>query len=205
MDMGCGCGVISFGILLLHRKKQLRVTGVEICRELAEMAKDNALNLGLQEAFEVIEGDIKCLTRDSSLAQSFDSVVCNPPYRKRESGRTSPSSLKNLAHFEGETTLADFIKAGTYFLKTRGRFYLSWGSERLVELMVELRRHRLEPKRLMCVHGHLDNPCRIVLIECVKNGAPALIIEPPLILYEGSKGENIPHERAVKFCPFIKK
>ncbi len=183
----------------------MHITGVEKVEEMVDMAEENARGLGLSACFEVIHADIREIIKGAVLkAETFDRVVCNPPYRKESRGRISPYHLKNLAHFQGETTVEDFIRAGVYCVKNRGKFYVSYASEGLAELFSLLKRHRAEPKRMRFVHGHRDNPSKVVLVEAVKNGKQGLIVEPPLILYRGNKGENIPEEDALSFCPFLK-
>ncbi len=204
LDLGCGCGVISFGILLRQSKRKLHITGVERVEEVAEMARENARRLGVLPFFKVICNDVREIIKGSVLRpESFDRIVCNPPYRRKDSGRLSPHDLKNLARFQGETTLEDFIKTGAYYVKNRGKLYCSYISEGIVHLFSTLRKFRMEPKRIRFVHGHINNPSRIVLVETVKNGNPGLIVEPPLILYKGEK-TNIYEDEALTFCPFLK-
>ena len=48
--------------------------------------------------------------------------------------------------------------------------------ERLPDLIVELRRNRIEPKRMQLVHTSLDKPAKMVLLEAVKDGGKQLTV-----------------------------
>jgi tRNA1Val (adenine37-N6)-methyltransferase len=58
--------------------------------------------------------------------------------------------------------------------------------ERLAELLVEMRRLQLEPKRLRLVHPRAGEPANLLLIEGRKLGKPGLEVAPPLFVYQGS-------------------
>ena len=59
---------------------------------------------------------------DHFMPEGFDVVICNPPYRRPNSGRLSPSSEKQIARHEMKGTLDDFIRAAAFLLTMKGRF-----------------------------------------------------------------------------------
>ena len=133
----------------------------------------------------------------------FDFATANPPYRTTYSGRNCPEPSRQASRFEGEASLEDFVACAARCLRTRGKFGIVFLPERLVELVGLLRRHGLEPKRLRMVHGRVGGPARIVLMESVRAGKPSLIVEPPLILYEGEGEAARLTKNALQFCPFL--
>ncbi|MFH2099869.1 MAG: SAM-dependent methyltransferase, partial [Pseudomonadota bacterium] len=56
--------------------------------------------------------------------------------------------------------------------------------QRLTDLFFTLRQARLEPRRLRLIHTRALDPARLALVEAVKNAAPGLSVDPPLVLYE---------------------
>lgn len=56
--------------------------------------------------------------------------------------------------------------------------------DRLAELVVTLKKYRLEPKRMRFVHSRKGDKATMVLIEAVKSGGSELIVEPPLYVYK---------------------
>ena len=202
LDLGCGCGVVGFGLLLLHEGKHIRVTGVDVVPEMVEYALENAWMLGLQSGFSAIDLDIKNIrgTRDI-LPESFDQVVVNPPYRKTGEGRCSPKQDKNVACFEQETGLQDFVRAAAYALKNRGRVNFIYPAESGLNLLQSLLEYRLEPKRMLFVHSRRFDPAGFVLLEAVKNGGRGLTVQPPLFLH--TEQGNAYSGEALEFCPFL--
>ena len=204
VDIGCGCGVISFGILLRNMDKDLEVVGIDFDTSMIECATKNAYKLGLHDIFRPILMDIVKVKEARTLApEQFNIAVMNPPYRNLGSGRISPYSLKNKARFEQMALLEDFIKAAKYLVKNRGRLYLVYLCERMSYLFEVLKKYRFEPKRIRFIHGHKQNPSKVFLLEAVKNGSPSLIVEPPLIQYKSKVKENIFTSETLSFCPYV--
>lgn len=72
--------------------------GIELQPRVADMARDSAIQNGLQDKFEVICADVKDI-RSILKAESFDKVLCNPPYftNSGNSGQKSVSDEGNDA------------------------------------------------------------------------------------------------------------
>ena len=78
-------------------------------------------------------------------------------------------------------------------MKDKGRFYMVHRPFRLPEIMCEMCRAKLEPKRMRLVYSRVDKEPSMVLIEGMKNGRPRMQVEAPLIVYEqdGSYTEEL--------------
>ncbi|MFW6415548.1 MAG: methyltransferase, partial [Thermodesulfobacteriota bacterium] len=152
--------------------------------------------------FSAINLDIKNIRKTGDiLPESFDQVVVNPPYRKTAEGRHSSKQDRNVACFEQETGLADFVRAAAYSVKNRGRVNCIYPAESEMNLLQLLLEFRLEPKRMLYVHSRSGDPAGFVLLEAVKNGGRGLTVHPPLFLYSGR--ENAYSGEALEFCPFL--
>ena len=81
--------------------------------------------------------------------------------------------------------LADFVRAGEYLLRHRGRMCLVYPSERAVELFAVMRQYGLEPRRVRFVHSFADAPATLVLAEGIKGARTSLTVLPPLVIYRG--------------------
>lgn len=55
---------------------------------------------------------------------------------------------------------------------------------RLPEILAEMQKQRIEPKRMRLVYPYVHKEPNMVLIEGVKGGRPRMQVEPPLIVYE---------------------
>jgi tRNA1Val (adenine37-N6)-methyltransferase len=126
--------------------------------------------------------DVKHL-RDIFGYMSYDLVVSNPPFRKPATGRLSMGRERAIARHELALKFSDLADAAAYLLKSKGRFFMIYLPERLIEVFETLRRNRLEPKRIRFVHNDPGAESKIVLIEAVRDGKPGIKIERPLYIY----------------------
>lgn len=73
-DIGTGSGAILLS--LLHYRPQWLGTAVDISAKALATAKNNGVNLGLQERAEFLEGDMLAPLQ----ARKFAAIISNPPY-----------------------------------------------------------------------------------------------------------------------------
>ena len=83
LDLGTGTGIIS--ILLCGKTDLNSITGVEIQNEVAEMANRSSKLNKLEKKFKVLNDNILNLINIYD-NQSFDVIVTNPPYKKKNTG-----------------------------------------------------------------------------------------------------------------------
>lgn len=77
-----------------------------------------------------------------------------------------------------------------------GSFCLVHRPDRLADVLEELRRVRLEPKRLRFVHHTAAAPPSLFLLEARLGGGVGLTVEPPLLLHGPDGGETEDVRRA---------
>ncbi len=180
VDLGTGCGIIP--ILMCARTKGIRVTGLEIQRPLAEMARRSVAANGLGENIEIVEADLKEASRH--IKPGVDAVVTNPPYEKANTGMESPNGYLNIAKREVYCALSDVICAAAKLLRTGGRFYIIYRTERFAELMDKMREYKLEPKRVTLVSQRRGEAPNFALVEGRKGAGEGMKFEPILAVYE---------------------
>ncbi len=224
LDLGCGCGPAGFALLLRDPETTATVTGIDLDPDMVRAARENAARQGLSHRFTAHVLDVRqvrALARETAASgnspdvetlfrpvpESFEHVLCNPPYRPVGSGRPSPGEGRNRARFESTATLADFLDAAAFFLANKGTAWFVHLASRLATLVTGLTARRLEPKRLLPVHSRPGGPARLVLVEAMKNGGPGLVLEPPLVLYserpDPASGRPRMTDQALGFCPFL--
>lgn len=181
MDLCTGTGVIP--ILLEAKTDGSHFTGLEIQSESAEMANRSVLLNDLQDKVTIDEGDVK-KTEALYRASSFNVVTVNPPYMNDGGGLKNEYSPKTIARHEVLCSLEDVVSASARLLAPQGRLYMVHRPHRLTDIMVTLRKYRLEPKKLRFVHSFCDREPVMVLIEAVSNGKPMVKVMPPLIIYK---------------------
>jgi tRNA1Val (adenine37-N6)-methyltransferase len=184
IDLGTGNGVVP--LILAYRYPSISLTGLEIQRQMASRAARNIRLNGYEDRIVIAYMDIAS-TAERFKPESFDSVICNPPYRQASSGRLSPFSEKQIARHELKASLDDFVRAGAFLLKNKGCFACIQLGDRTVDLVIAMRSAGIEPKRLRAVHPFSDAKASMVLVEAVKGGRKGVDILPPLIVYDSGK------------------
>ncbi len=180
IDLGTGGGVVA--LILAQGGHCGRILGIDIQERLVEMAKRSVVLNGLEGRVEIRRGDVR-EPSDFCAPQSFSVAVFNPPYRRLRSGRMNPDSEKAVARHELAATARDFCAAAAHALWPDGRAYAIYPASRMVEMLSQMRNHRIEPKRLRMVHSRQGEPGVFVLLEGVKGGREGLKAMPPLFVY----------------------
>ncbi len=190
LDMGTGTGIL--GILLSGKTKNTKIIGVEIQKQVSDMAKRSIKLNNLEDRFSVICEDIKNL-KNIYEAGSFDYIVTNPPYKKQGTGKINENDIKLISRHEITANLEDFILVASYLLKDQGSIYLVHRPERLAEIFEILKKYKLEPKILKIVYANEEKEPNLILIKAVKNAKSFLKIEKPLFVYnkEGNYTQEI--------------
>ena len=190
IDLGTGTGILP--ILLTSKTKNTTITGIEIQKEVAEMARRSIILNNLQNRVQIICEDIKKL-KTIYKPFSFDSVVTNPPYKKSGTGGTNIEKTKLISRHEITATLEDFISISQYLLKDKGSLYLVHRPERLADIFNTLCKYKLEPKMLKFVQPNFQKEPNLILIKAVKNAKPQLKLCKQLYIYDkdGSYTEEL--------------
>lgn len=195
LEIGCGCGAASLGLLLLAGERRMSLTGLDLDPDMAEAASRNAHLLGLADALRIRQGDAA-----EFRLPGLDIALMNPPFRLADTGRGAATPQKQRARFEGPGGLAALLACAARCLRPQGRLFLVHLAERLPDLLRQMGDAGLAPARLLPVQGTADKPARLVLLEGVRGGRGTLTLLPALVLY-GPGGEL--SAEAAAFCPFL--
>lgn len=187
VDLGCGNGIMP--LLLAGRDGVREVVGVERAEAMADRARRSVALNALQDRVRIVTGDIREL-RGLLPPQSATLVVSNPPYRKPGQGRLAPDAERAAARHELAGGLEDFVRAAAWCLGDGGRCCLVHLAERMTDVLCALRAAGLEPKRLRLVHPRPGDGARLLLVEGRKGAAPGLVVEAPLQVYRGARGDG---------------
>lgn len=184
VDLGTGTGIIT--ILLCAKTKLSEIIGIEIQKDVAEMAQRSIILNQLENRAKIINIDIKEILMERSILKKafFDSVVMNPPYKKVETGKVNENEKLMISRHEITANLSEFIKTASYLLKDKGALYMVHRPERLADIIECLRKEKIEPKRIRFVYPRENKEPNLVLIKAVKNAKPFLKIEKPLFVYQ---------------------
>ena len=179
LEAGCATGAIS---LILAKKftGDFHITGIDIQDELITLAQKNANLHELNDRVEFIRGDLR--DKDLLPREYYDGLVINPPYASLNASRRSNTPSRSTARLELTCTPEDVGELSKRVLKSRGRLFAIFKSERLDEFIMAMLRNKIMPKRLRPVYPDINHNSGVFLIECIKNGGEGLNILPPLII-----------------------
>ena len=181
IDLGTGTGIIS--ILLTAKTNAKKIIGVELQKEIAEMAQRSVLLNNLENKISILNEDIKKLDRILE-REGYDAIVTNPPYMKANSGLENENIVKSISRHELECTIEDIAKISYNLLKNNGEIYMVHRPDRLVDIMEIFRRYKLEVKELRVVYPKANSQANLILIKAVKNAKSFMKIDKPLYVYE---------------------
>lgn len=180
LDLGTGTGIIA--ILLSKKIENSQITAIEIQQEVADMAKRSVEMNGIEKCVTIINDNIKNISERLGKG-TFDLVVTNPPYKRKETGIVNENNVKMISRHEITADLEDFIRVAAEQLKDKGAFYMINRPERIADIIEYLRKYKLEPKEIRFVQPMTNKAPNEVLVKAVKNGGKFLKIREPLIIY----------------------
>lgn len=179
-DLGAGCGIIPL-LLLGQQYAPAKVYGLELQPDAVALMEQTAAANDLGQRFVPLQGDLRCPPEELPRG-GLDLVTCNPPYFQPGRGYESPVEGRRTARHEATCTLEELCAAVAKLLKYGGRFAMCHRPERLADIFVAMRQHRLEPKRLRMVTQRTGEAPWLVLVEGRLGGNPGLAVEPDLVV-----------------------
>lgn len=195
LDLGSGCGIIT--LILAYRFPDCSLVAVENQPIPAALARRNVGANGFTARIQVLAEDVRRL-RSVLSPESFDCVLCNPPYFNQGRGRLSREEQAAMARHDLSGKLTDFIRAAAFAVKNRGRVAFIFPASSQARLQQELLAFRLTPKRLQMVYSYpAAKNAALVLVEAMKNGGEGCAVMPPIYLYDQPGGSYSPALQAM--------
>ena len=179
LEIGSGCGIIPLiwcrGNLINH------VDAVEIQKNACNLFKKSILENNYEKKINLINGDIKEVYKNFDI-NSYDLIVCNPPYKSFSSGLRSNFEYRRVARHECSCSLNDIVKISYELLKYGGVLSMCNRIERLCDVVCCMRENGIEPKIIKIVQQREDKPSKFFLIKGKKGAKPGISFMPVLII-----------------------
>lgn len=170
VDLCSGSGVI--GILAQAKTNAKYVYLIELQPKLADMSKRTVEYNNLKNV-TVINKPLQGISKE--IGDSFEVVVCNPPYKNSNAGALSENKEIAICKNEITVTLEEIIKEANSLLKFGGKFYTVNKEERLVDLLCLMRKYNIEPKVIKFLKS--NNNASVVLVEGKKGGKAGVKVQ----------------------------
>ena len=177
LDIGCGNAPIP---LILSTKTNALITGVEIQKDVYDLAVKSIKINNLENQINIINADINELYNKFE-TESFDVITCNPPFFKvSKQSNLNKSDYKTIARHEVKLNLDDIFKISKKLLKNNGYVAIVHRPERLLDILESMKKYNIEPKKIQFIYPKTNMESNILLVEGKKNGNKGLKILPPI-------------------------
>ena len=156
-----------------------KIVAFEVQKEIYELG-DESLKLNNINNVRLINDDIKNIGNYYNDGY-FDIITCNPPYFKViDSSRINDNNVKAIARHEILIKLEDIVSLAYKYLRDKGKLYIVYRPDRLMELLKLFDKYKFGVKKLQCCYNNRDSLSSMILIEAMKNGQDDLKILAPL-------------------------
>ena len=175
VEIGAGCGVIS---ILLSAKMQFeRCFCFDIQPQMAVLLEKNIKLNDLQDKIVPICDNVANFKQ--YLKQGIvDVVFSNPPYMRDDISHNE-NKTRDIARHDGALKIDTLCSVASKMLRFGGKFYLVYTAERSAELICQLVKHDLQPKRMFFTENGRGRVVLLV-IEAVKGGKSGVKVLPQL-------------------------
>ena len=179
--------------LLLSNRTKNKVIGVELQKEIYDLAVKSVKVNKLDSQIELINDDINNISGRYE-SDFFDIITCNPPFFVTNNDKLlNDNDIKTIARHEVSVCLEDVLKVVNKLLKNGKRFAMVHRPDRLIEIISLMKKYNIEPKKIRFCYPKSGENANILLIEGVKNGKNGLKILAPLIVHnnDGSYTDEV--------------
>lgn len=179
--------------LVLTTKTNAKIIGVELQKEVFELAKESVELNDLSEQIELINDNINNIVTKYE-TDTFDLITCNPPYFKHsEQSITNDNEIKSIARHEIYMELEDVFKISKKLLKNGGSICMVHRTDRLMEIIEKMKNNNIEPKRIQFIYPKMNSESNLVLVDGRKNGKTGLKVLAPLYVHneDGSYTDEV--------------
>lgn len=181
MDIRAGETVLDIGtnngalLLYASRFQPSHLVGIDVFAQACELATLNLTNNEIL-SFAIYHSSVQEFQHDS-----FDVVVCNPPYFPCGEHVNENEFLRTARH-EIRLTLEELALHSSRLLKENGRFYLVHRSSRLVDLMKVLDANKLGVQQVCFVYDEQKEYSTAILIEAIKGYDHKVQVRKPIVI-----------------------
>lgn len=176
-DFCSGCGIVGLHYYALHQDVS-NVTFFEIQKELCDLNEKSVEINGLNDKMTVVNCRLQDIGKEYD--GKFSLILCNPPYKKINSGEKPPEGHIAICRHEVTVTQEEIISIAAKKLVYGGRFCMCQRTERFVDAVCSMKENKLNPVKIQFISAGKDDKIYLFLIEAVKLVSPQIKILPTI-------------------------
>lgn len=192
LDLGCGVG--AAGLCALYRLPQTTLHGIDIQGDHIALAQENAALNGMEERSRFEIADIRDFEGDS-----YDHVICNPPFEEAGAHTPSPSTPRAtaLGHLDAGITLKDWVDCAWRSIKGRGSLTMIHKASALDDIILALGKS-FGDTQIIPLYPKEGKPANRVVIRTYKHKKTPCTLHSGLILHEDNGDYTAAAERLLR-------
>jgi tRNA1(Val) A37 N6-methylase TrmN6 len=184
LDLGAGVGVV--GLCLAARVPNVQVTLLETQPELVALAARNIERNQLGQRVRVIAADVHDspmrLHECGLLPDTFDHVVCNPPFDIEGHGRAPPNVLKARSHAMPAGELEHWARVLARYCRASGTVTMIHRADALGAVLAALN-GRFGALHILPLHPRAGEPATRIIVQGIKGSRAPLVLLAGLVLH----------------------
>lgn len=195
LDVGCGVG--SAGLCVASRNQNIYLTGLDIQRDIVDLAHQNAVLNCFADRARYFQGSL--LNEKSIENNHFNSVLMNPPYQGAGTHTPSPETIKAFSHGEDASgaTLENWVKYAHSKLKNGGYLTMVHRADRLDEILIALGKKRWFGSFVVYpLYSYAGDDARRVIVQARKERYARLKLKSGMVIHQ-KNGKYTPEAEAV--------
>ena len=149
LDIGTGTGLLS--LMLAQKNDEVLIHAIEIDKDAADQAKENAASSAWKERIDILNADIKGF----SFKNKFDLIISNPPFYENE--LRSETNRRNIAHHSENLTLKELLDVIKTNLNANGNFFLLLPYKRNDEIKKLFKDHQLHISKILLIRQSIKH------------------------------------------------
>lgn len=178
LDVGSGTGGISLCLAQRLKSFSPKIIGLELQKNLAELANLSAKENGFDGFLQYINADIR--EKVSLENCSFHHVITNPPYAQND--MPSPNESKAIAHNYHDFSFVQWLEFCLKMLRPFGFLYVIHRTEALDEMLCFLHK-KAGNIQVFPLYSKKGQPAKRIMLIAQKDSKTPLKIYPPFAVH----------------------
>ena len=169
--------------LILSTKTKASIIGVEIQKDVYELAKKSVIANKLEKQITLINDNLNNL-KSYYNGDDFDVITVNPPYFPNiELSKKNNDIHKTIARHEITTNLDEIVKMSAYLLKNGGYLAMVHQTNRFFDVIDTLKKYNFGINKIQLIYPKENKESNLFMIEAIKDGKCGVKFLKPLYVH----------------------